>query len=131
MVLKFAGVESISDAEQLKGCEIQVPAAERTPLGEGESYVSDLVGCAVLVEGQPAAPPREIGAIANVTFGAGEAPLLVIRGQGKEREVPFAAEYVVHLDVAAKRLVMRLPEGMLELDAPLSRDEKHQQHHQD
>lgn len=130
MVLKFAGVDSISDAEHLRGSEIQVPAEERTELAEGESYVSDLVGCAVFVEIEAAAA-REIGAIANVTFGAGEAPLLVIRGPAKEYLVPFAAAYIAQLDVAGKRLVLRLPEGMLELDAPLSREEKHTQHQKD
>ena len=126
MVLKFAGVDSISDAELLKGCEIQVPAAERTPLPEGESYVTDLVGCAVEAR-EAGRDARAIGIVADVTFGAGEAPLLVIRDGAKEYLVPFAEEYVARLDTAGKRLELKLPEGMLGLDAPLSRAEKDQQ----
>jgi len=32
LVLKFAGVDSISDAETLKGCELQVPREQRAQL---------------------------------------------------------------------------------------------------
>jgi 16S rRNA processing protein RimM len=118
VVLKFAGVDSISQAEQLAGCEVQLPAKERTPLGSEEVYVSDLVGCRV-VDGE-----REIGEVADVMFGAGEAPLLIVRGDKAEHMIPFAQDYLKRVDTAGKRLEMQLPEGMLELDAPLSEEEK-------
>ena len=41
--------------------------------------------------------------------------------------VPFAEEFVKKLDVAGKRIDMELPEGLLDLDAPLSDDEKQRQ----
>ncbi|MGH9638192.1 MAG: ribosome maturation factor RimM, partial [Candidatus Angelobacter sp.] len=57
VVLKFAGVDSISDAEMLVGSEIQIPRSERAALGSNEFYVSDLAGCTVTDSG------REIGRI--------------------------------------------------------------------
>ena len=63
-------------------------------------------------------------------FGSGEAPLLVVKGE-KEFLVPFAGEFVHHVAIQEKRLDMKLPAGMLELDAPLSRDEKEEQRHRD
>jgi len=68
LVLKFEGIDSISEAEALLGSELQVPANERAHLEPGWSYISDLVGCAVF-DGD-----REIGSVADVQFGAGEAP---------------------------------------------------------
>src|ERR1700693_1488436 len=47
LVLKFAGVDSITAAEALVGCELQVPRSERSKLQSGWNYVSDLVGCSV------------------------------------------------------------------------------------
>ena len=123
MVLKFAGIDSISDAETLSGSEIQIPAAQREKLPEGTAYVSDLVGCVVEAREEGSAA-RAIGSVADVTLGAGEAPLLVIRDGKKEYLVPFAEEYVERMDVAGKRIALRVPRGMLELDAPLSREEK-------
>jgi 16S rRNA processing protein RimM len=121
VVLKFAGVDSISDAETLVGCEIQVPRSERATLGSDEFYVSDLAGCMVTDSG------REIGRVKDVQFGSGEAPLLVIVGE-REYLVPFAAAYIQKIALEQKRLEMKLPEGMLELDAPLSQEEKQRQH---
>jgi 16S rRNA processing protein RimM len=121
VVLKFAGVDSISAAETLVGSEIQVPRSERATLGNDEFYVSDLIGCTVTDAG------LEIGRIKDVQFGSGEAPLLVIEGE-KEYLVPFASAYIQKIVLEQKRLEMKLPEGMLELDAPLSREEKQRQH---
>lgn len=121
VVLKFAGVDSISDAETLVGSEIQVPRSERAVLGSDEFYVSDLAGCTVTDSG------REIGRIKDVQFGSGEAPLLVIEGE-KEYLVPFAAAYIEKIALEQKRLEMKLPEGLLELDAPLNQEEKQRQH---
>jgi 16S rRNA processing protein RimM len=118
LVLKFAGVDSINDAEELIGCEIQIPAAERAALEEGSAYVGDLVGCEVIVSG------RAIGAVADIQFGAGEAPLLVVREGQEEYLIPLAQEFLRLMNTAAKRIELELPEGMLELDAPLSKDEK-------
>lgn len=121
VVLKFAGVDSISDAETLVGSEIQIPRSERAVLGSDEFYVSDLIGCTVTDS------DREIGRIKDVQFGSGEAPLLVIEGE-KEYLVPFAAAYIEKIALEQKRLEMKLPEGMLELDAPLNQEEKQRQH---
>ena len=120
VVLKFKGIDSIDDAETLVGSEIQVPHSERAGLESGTVYVSDLIGCAVYDSG------RQVGRIEDVQFGAGEAPLLVIKG-AKEYLVPFAGEYLEKVLLEQKRVEMKLPEGMLDLDAPLSADEKRQQ----
>lgn len=117
VVLKFAGVESISEAEALVGCEIQVPREQRVELDAG-AYVSDLIGCEVFDQG------RAIGSVKDVQFGAGEAPLLVVNEGSKEILIPFAQEFIVGIDVQGKRIEMKLPVGMLQIDAPLSEEEK-------
>lgn len=122
LVLKFSGVDSISQAELLIGCELQVPASQRAQLDPGWNYVSDLVGCAVLDHG------LEIGRIEDVRLGAGEAPLLIVgNGAGKTFDVPFAAAYLEDVDVARKQVRMNLPEGMLEINSPLTAEEKQEQ----
>jgi len=133
VVLKFTGVDSISDAEQLAGFELQIPADQRSELKAGEAYVSEIVGSDVWV-GQ-----RFLGRVSEVQFGAGEAPLLVVKlpvcavrrvgdCQGStEVLIPFAEEFVKKLDLGAHRIDMQLPEGMLDVDAPLSDEEKQRQ----
>jgi 16S rRNA processing protein RimM len=122
LVLKFAGVDSISEAEALVGCELQVPRSQRSELQAGWNYVSDLVGCVVLDHG------HEIGRIEDVQFGAGEAPLLIVRdGAAKPVEIPFAEAYLDAVDVEGKQVRMKLPEGLLEVNAPISAEEKREQ----
>ena len=120
MVLKFAGVDSISDAETLLKCEIQIPATERAKLDEGW-YVSDLVGCTVF-DGH-----RKVGEVAEVEFGAGEAPLLIVRQGTTEHMIPLSEPYTKRVDTAGKKIELLLPEGMLEINSPLSSKEKKEQ----
>ena len=63
-------------------------------------------------------------------FCAGEAPLLMVKGT-KEYLVPLATEYIEAILLAQKRIEMKLPQGMLELDAPLTAQEKQQQKQRD
>jgi 16S rRNA processing protein RimM len=126
LVLKFDGIDSISDAEALLRCELQVPQAERAGLEPGWTYVSDLTGCTVF-DGD-----REIGTVEDVQFGAGEAPLLIVRNKSRSKhsapyEIPFAEAYLAGVDLAARQVRMQLPEGMLEINAPLTDEEKREQ----
>ena len=124
LVFKFAGVETMTDAEALKGAELQVPRSERAALEPGSIYLSDLIGCAVFDCG------REIGPIVDVVFGAGEAPLLVVQSAEPKTaaklpyEIPFAEAYLEKVDLERKQVRMKLPAGMLEVNAPLAREEK-------
>ena len=121
LVLKFAGIDSISDAEPLVGSELQVPLSERAKLDPGVAFVSDLVGCALFDH------EREVGLVSDVRFGAGEAPLLVVGSGKSELEIPYAQEFLQRVDLEHKRIEMNLPEGLLEVNAPLTEEEKKQQ----
>ena len=119
LVLKFVGIDSINDAEPLIGSELQVPSADRAELEQGWNYISDLVGCVVLDAG------REIGTIEDVQSGAGEAPLLIVAGANRKKyDVPFAEAYLENVDLKQRQVRMNLPEGMLEVNAPLTAEEK-------
>jgi 16S rRNA processing protein RimM len=126
LVLKFHGIETISDAEPLVGSELQLPRSERAELEPGWTYLSDLIGCTVF-DGQ-----REIGEIEDVEFGAGEAPLLVVRGKQQRSklpyQIPFAEAYLEMVDPDRKQVRMKLPEGLLDVNAPLARKEKEKGH---
>ena len=114
LVLKFRGIETISDAEPLIGAELQVPSRERAALEPGWTYLSDLIGCTVF-DGE-----REVGEIEDVQFGAGEAPLLVVRAKEHKGklpfEIPFAEAFLEKLDLERRQVRMKLPEGLLEVN---------------
>lgn len=119
-IFHFEGVETISDAETLRGREVQVPLAERAPAGEGRHYIADLIGCAIWEAG--AAAP--LGMVQDVLRGGEEAPgaaadswILVVATPRGELLIPLAAEICTHIDTAGRRVQVRLPEGLRDLNA--------------
>ena len=114
VVLRFAGVGSIPEAEALRGLVVAVPLAERVELAEDEVYVGDLIGCLLVDVGVE--PSRTIGVIEDVERDAGPVALLVVAGDGGgEILVPFAKEYLRLIDFAGRRVEMALPEGLIEV----------------
>ena len=119
IVLHFAGVDSISAAELLAGRIVAIPAAERAPLPADDVYIADLIGCSLVdVAG---AEPVLVGQIESVDRTAGPVALLVVEGSSGEILIPFAKSYLRNLDLAAKRVEMALPEGLINLNS----SEKH------
>lgn len=115
VVLHFAGVDSISDAEALAGLIVAIPREERAALGEDEVYIADLIGCTLVdVAG---GDPVMVGEIEDVDRSAGPVPLLVVQGSGGEVLVPFAKSFLRRLDLEGKRVEMALPEGLIDLNS--------------
>ncbi|MGO9325034.1 MAG: ribosome maturation factor RimM [Terracidiphilus sp.] len=113
VVLHFAGVDSITAAEALKGMTVAIPREERAALGEDEVYVGDLIGC-VLVD-VAGAEAVHVGEIEAVDRSGGAAPLLVVRGAKGEVLVPFTKSYLRKIDLAAKKVEVELPMGLVDL----------------
>jgi 16S rRNA processing protein RimM len=126
VVLHFAGVDSISAAESLSGLIVALPRTERSPLGEDEVYIGDLIGCTlvdVAQQGESGPKPSVVGVIEGVDRTAGPVALLVVRGTDErgapgEILIPFAKSYLRTIDLEAKRVEMALPEGLTGLNAP-------------
>jgi 16S rRNA processing protein RimM len=68
-----------------------------------------------------------VGSVADVQFGAGEAPLLVVKRGEQEFLVPYAEAFLKNTDLPARRIEFELPEGLLEVQSPLSDEEKQRQ----
>jgi 16S rRNA processing protein RimM len=119
IVFKFAGVDSINDADGLRGMDVAIPVSERATLTDGAVYVSDLIGCEVV---DLADASRNIGRAVDVDR---EAALLVVEdGSGGEVLIPFVQAFVAKIDLEAKRIALRLPPGLLDINAPLSEEER-------
>ncbi len=147
IVLHFEGVDSIEQAEVLAHLEVITPKDERVELEADEEYIEDLLGCAVY-DLAGATPGEAIGMVTGVDFpttpdGARRlddaAPLLtVISDAGDEVLIPYVQGFLVSLSVEAKRIEMRLPVGLVELnrtpghgEVQAERDQDHDDDHDD
>jgi 16S rRNA processing protein RimM len=120
IVLHFAGVDTISDAESIAGQDVIVPREERLPLDDESVYISELMGCTVY-DGT-----MSIGVVEDVQFATtadgarrltDAAPLLAVTSRaGDEVLIPFAKAFLVSVDTEAKRIEMKLPEGLVEIN---------------
>lgn len=104
LVFRFEDVTTISEAEQLRGAEVQVPRAERIELEPGEFFHSDLIGCEV----RERASGRTIGKVTNFEEFGGP-PLLEI--DGGRLLIPFVSALCVEIRPGEKLIVADLPEG--------------------
>jgi 16S rRNA processing protein RimM len=123
VVLKFAQVDSIADAENLRGFEVVIPREERMPLEGDAVYVSDLLGVRVIDVSRGGA--EDAGEITDVEpEGAGPAMLVIRTPGGDELLIPFVRAYLRKIDLEAKRMEMELPLGLLAMQAPLTEREQ-------
>ena len=112
IVFKFAGCETMNDAEALRGFEIVVAWDERMPLASDEVYIAELAGCTLT----DTRTGETVGTVADVDRESSNTALLVVeRESGGELLVPFAKAYAPRWDLAARTLHMELPAGLLEL----------------
>jgi 16S rRNA processing protein RimM len=107
LIFKFAGVNSINDAEKLRGAEVRVPAEERVELEEGEYFQSDLVGCEV----RDLLSNRLIGRVTGWEEYGGPSLLEVDNGR---LLIPFVKAICPEVDTAAKLIRVQLPDGLEE-----------------
>ncbi len=114
LILKFAGFETISDAERLRLAVVRMERGEVGPPPDGEFFIDDLVGCALVDEDTG----EELGVIEDVYEPPGGVLLFSVVGDDrKEMLVPFVTEICRDVDIEAKRVLARLPEGLDELKA--------------
>ena len=107
-VLKLAGVDSIDEAERYRGLELRIGEEDLAPLPSGSYYHHQLRGLHV-VDTEGAA----VGEVADILTGAGDAPVLVVRGGGTETLIPLADAFVKEVDLEHGRLVAARPEEVV------------------
>jgi len=110
VIVKAAEISDRDSAAALRGTELEV---ERTALPEADSdeiYHADLIGLAVETVGG-----EMLGTLVALhDFGAGE--IAEVRpAKGPTLMLPFDAEFVPDIDLAARRLVVAPPDGLLDL----------------
>jgi 16S rRNA processing protein RimM len=109
-VIGIRGVDDMNAASALAGAELRVPADRLVPLPKGTFYRHDLIGCAVETDAG-----RHIGVVGDVE-GTLTGSRLVVKTASGEALVPLAAEICTTIDPAGKRIVIKPPEGLLEVN---------------
>jgi 16S rRNA processing protein RimM len=108
----LAGIDSIEAAELWRGADVCIPATERQPLAPGEIYFDDLIGCAAM----DLDSGEQLGVVRG-WYETGAVPLIAVeRPDSSELLVPFARAIFEVLDIPNRRLGVRLPDGLKDLN---------------
>lgn len=108
LIIKFAGIDSIEAAEEIRNCDLCVPEKDAVRLEEDEFYDWQLEGCSVeTVTGDYLGVVREI-------MRAGGPEILVIAGGEKEYLIPFVAAICIEVDPEKRLIRVDPPDGLLE-----------------
>jgi 16S rRNA processing protein RimM len=109
VLLRLAGYDSPEAARALAGRLIAVPASEALPPGPGRFYPWQLEGSQVVTE-----DGQEVGRVLRVEPSPGH-DLWVVADGPREHLIPAVPAIVIEVDLAARRVVIRPPEGLLDL----------------
>jgi len=104
-VLKLAGVDSIDDADGLRGLELRIGEEELAPLPEGTYYDHELRGLEVV----DAMGGERLGVVRSL-IETGGVPVLAVDTPGGESLIPLAERFVRQVDLAAGRMLVCPPE---------------------
>jgi 16S rRNA processing protein RimM len=110
-LIKFSGLDAPEDVRKFQNWTVEIPESEARKLDADEYFLHDLVGLTLI---DSAGQVR--GKVVDTEEGAGGL-LLNVERDGRRFDVPFAAEIVTEIDLAAKRALVNLPRGLDDLDA--------------
>jgi 16S rRNA processing protein RimM len=109
LLVAVAGYDTPEAVKALTGWLLAVPESEALPAPEGHFYPWQLIGCRVLTE-----DGRDVGSVLRIEGSAAQ-DLWVVGDERREHLVPAVAEIVREVDLGGRRVVIRPPEGLLEL----------------
>ncbi|HEX9942887.1 MAG TPA: ribosome maturation factor RimM [Thermoanaerobaculia bacterium] len=112
-VVRFEGYEDRDQAGELRGLDLEVPRSEVPKAPRGTYYQFELLGCLCRNGGE------ELGRVVEVVEDGGGV-MLIVEGEGQRVPVPFVKEFLRKVDVAAGRIDLALPPGLLETCASRS-----------
>ena len=109
-IVGLAGIETMNAAEALAGMDLRVSVEALQPLPSGAYYHHDLIGCSV------ATPAGETIGWVKSSEGDGTGSRLVVESASGDVLIPMVDGICVAVDVAAKRIVVEPPEGLLDVN---------------
>ncbi len=110
IILKLAGVDSLSQADRLADSYVWIAESSLPPLERGGFYVFELVGCRVI---DPAGD--ELGTVSDVII-VGTGSLLAVDRRGREVLIPFHESFCKEVNLSAREIRVDLPEELLDLN---------------
>lgn len=106
MILK--GIETMDDAEKLKGQELFVHRKHAIELEEDEFFICDIIGINVYEE------EKLLGQITDVLETGSNDVYVITDNNKKEILIPALKSVVESINIKEKRMQVKIPEGLID-----------------
>jgi 16S rRNA processing protein RimM len=109
LIVRLKGIVDRNDAEAIRGSQVAVPQSYIEAQGNETVFMGQLLGLEVLdPEG------RSLGKVVDVGSN-GFQDLLVVANEKGRFDVPLVDDFINELDLDSRKIVMSLPEGLIEV----------------
>lgn len=110
VILKFEGIDSMNDAELLRGGELYIDRSQGEELSENEYYIADIIGMEVVTEeGEP------VGQVKDVLETGANDVYLVKREGKKDLMLPAIRDCIRGVDIENNRMTVHILDGLADL----------------
>lgn len=110
VILKFEGIDSMNDAELLRGGELYIDRSQGEELSENEYYIADIIGMEVVTEeGEP------VGQVKDVLETGANDVYLVKREGKKDLMLPAIRDCIREVDIENNRMTVHILDGLADL----------------
>lgn len=109
VILKFQQFDNIDMVIPYKGMDLLVTRENAIPLGEGEHFIIDLIGCKVITD-----EGEELGELTDVLQTGANGVYVVKMANGKEVLLPVIEQCVLEKDIENKVIKVHMMKGLLD-----------------
>ena len=106
-IVKFRGVDSIEDAQKLRGSTLLVRREDAIPLEEGEYFIGDLIGSRVLAE-----DGTFYGMLKNILRTGANDVYEIEKEEGGLSYVAAVPDFVLDIDAEGQVIRIRVPKEL-------------------
>ncbi len=110
VILDLEGIDTMDEAEKLKGAELYIPREEGAELAEGEYYIADIIGMDVVTD-----EGAMLGTVKDVLETGANDVYVIGRPEGKDVLIPAIRQCILDTDIENNRMTVHLLDGLLDL----------------
>ena len=109
VILRFQEFDNINQVLPYKGMDLLVTRENAIPLGEGEYFIADLLGCKVITD-----QGENLGEVINVLQTGANGVYVVKTPDGKEVLLPVIDECILEKNIKNKMIKVHIMKGLLD-----------------
>lgn len=108
VLIKFKGINTIEQAENLRNAYLEIDRKDAIPLEEGTYFIADLIGLEVYSDEN-----KLIGILDDI-YNTGSNDIYVVKDElGKTILLPGISEVIKNVDIENKKIIVHLIKGLM------------------